>query len=206
MATFCTRKKRKALFEAELNDRLAPRAMEQPVSEAPPWQPGHQRSWTQRWNVTILIITSVLFCFLLIPHYCLTQVHVRGTLGTVTTQQAEAADANKGGREIQAFKWEKNLSQFHLLILCNEEKLKNCCWRCQLLTLTAQLQDIVLEFMLLLNFRFHLFFFPFPVILRCIYLPWCLATLERCVPVVNKNREYGDNVKWFLQIWTSQKV
>lgn len=65
-------------------------------------------------------ITSVLFCFLLTPRYSLIQAHVWGALGTVTVQQAEAADANEDGREKHTFKWEKNLAQCHFLILCNQ--------------------------------------------------------------------------------------
>lgn len=102
-------------------------------------------------------ITSGLFCFLLIPHYSLVQARAWGALGT--TEQTKAADANEGGREKRTFKWQKNLAQGHILLLYSQGKLKYGCCQCQLLTLTTQLQDIVLEFMLIFNFRFHLFFF-----------------------------------------------
>lgn len=41
----------------------------------------------------------LFFCFLLISHYFFIRAYLWVVLGTVTMQQAEAADANEGGRE-----------------------------------------------------------------------------------------------------------
>lgn len=129
---------RKMLYEAEMNNRLVPHTREQLASEALPDSPEHQGSWMQRGNVLYWSISSGLFCFLLIPDYSFIWAYIWGALRTVTMQQAEAADANEGGREEHTYKWEKNLAQCPLFTFYNPGKAKYCCWQYQLLTVIAQ--------------------------------------------------------------------
>lgn len=158
------------LYGAEPNDRLVPWGRGQLASEALPWQPrtSEETDAERKRHYIEPSITSVLFCFLLIPHYSLIQAHVWGAMGTVTAQQAQAADTSKGGREKHTFKWEKNLAQCHLLILYSWGKLKCWCWQGQLFNSNCTITGHCIRVYVNTLFWISPLFSPLPVVLKCI--------------------------------------